>query len=209
MEAALRANGLTPRGEAWVIRMLDEEPRRPNTVHMQGDPRGADSTKTWAVAVAAVAVTLVLIAGGIGGYLLGTDSGRDLKAARSAGTADGRLDAAAELSPRKRRAAKRQGLKSGYSLAYKRALKTTEAKVAAGGPHNCGDSKTSASPFVSKVRAEGVGCATALEFASGAKSCNLDGPCQGYTCSSVATGYEEGETTCRRDAITIRFLSGV
>lgn len=176
---------------------------------MQGDPRGADRTRPWVAAVAAVVVTLALIAGGIGGYLLGTDSGRDLKAARSGGTADGRSKAAGELTTRKRRAAKRQGLKSGYSIAYKRALKTSESKVAAGGPHTCGDSKTSDSPFVSKVRAEGVSCATALGFASGARSCSLDGPCQGYTCSNVATGYEEGETTCRRDAITIRFLSGV
>ena len=175
---------------------------------MAKDPQGAGS-RPWAVALATVVVITALAAGGVGGYLLGISSGPDLKKAGNAGTADGRLAAAAELTPAARRAAKRQGLRSGYSVAYKRAVKTTAARVAAGGPHNCGDSKTGNAPFVSKVRAEGAGCATALEFAGAARSCDLDGPCQGYACSSVATGYEEGETTCRRGAITIRFLSGV
>lgn len=106
--------------------------------------------------------------------------------------------------------AKRQGRKSGYDDAYRRAFRSTRAKVAVQGPHNCGDAKVDDTPSIVKVRAEGIGCATALEFAKGARSCqNLEVECQGYACSVVATGYEESEATCRRGGITIRFLSGV
>ncbi len=171
---------------------------------MGGGPR------PWAVALAAVLSTLVAGAGAADGYLLGRESGPDLAKVRDAGERAGVAKARSELTPAKRKAARREGLKSGYRVAYRRAFRRTKKKVTAAGPHNCGDAAVSDTPSVAKVRAEGVSCATALEFAKSTRSCqDITQGCNGYQCTTVATGYEEGEFTCRRGAITIRFLSGV
>lgn len=166
--------------------------------------------RAWVVALTAVLVTLTVVGGALGGYVIGRGSGPELAKARAEGARAGAAKARARLTPAKRKAARRQGLKSGYRVAYRRALRTTKKKVAAGGPRNCGDAATNDTPSISKVRAEGVGCATALEFARSTKSCqDPTRGCGGYQCSTVTTGYEEGEFTCRRGSTTIRFLSGV
>ncbi len=174
-------------------------------------PQGSRGSRPVVIVIATLLATLALAAAAVGGYLLGEDSGEgELDAGRAAEAArQGRIEAARELTTGRRRAARLEGRKKGYELAYRMALRTTRERVAAGGPRNCGDAIKDA-PTVAKIRAQGISCAIALAFGRGVRDCKqLEGQCQDYTCSAVAIGYEQSEFTCRRGEVTIRFLSGV
>ena len=171
---------------------------------------GAGRPAQGKVVVGSVVATLLVVGAGAAGYVIGEDSGENLGLARQAGRADARDAPSASVSPAERRRARRTATKAGYKDAYRDAFVRARRETAAGGPRVCGDAVTDETPVVVKVRAEGIGCEAALDFAGDALACqDLDQPCMGYSCSHVSTNYEEGEITCTRDGVTIRFLTGV
>jgi hypothetical protein len=155
--------------------------------------------------------TLLALGAAASGYLFGDKAGEDLAQARATGLSQGRARAAQELTDSDRAKARRVGRKSGFKVAYRQAFRTTRARVAQGGPRNCGDVQVADTPSIGKVRAENISCAVALAFARDTRTCTGDTgtPCHGYTCTVTLTGYEESEFTCRRANVTIRYLSGV
>jgi hypothetical protein len=156
-------------------------------------------------------VIALAFAAGAGGWIIGERDDADLDAARAKGKQDAQRIAVVHEDPKAERRAFRKGRREGYRAAYQRAFDTAKNQVLANAPRNCGDAKTDDSPFVGKVRAEGVPCGQALAFARSAATCQgLDGgSCQGYSCTTVVIGYETSETTCTSGARRIRFISGV
>lgn len=160
-----------------------------------------------AIAALAVALVALVIGGGVAGYLLGRDSDEDLQAAKTAGERSGEREAARRQDPAGLRRERAAGRREGYRRAYQPAFDRAKSTALSAAPKSCGDAKTSDTPYISKVRAEGVDCAAALAFASSCK--NPDTGCQGYTCDTVSVAYEAGEVTCTSGGRRIRFISGV
>jgi hypothetical protein len=179
--------------------------------HKGGPPPGDRAFRAWQIAALSVTATLIAVAAAVSGYVVGGDAGEDLDQARAVGARTGRARATSEFTEHDRSNARREGRRSGYRIAYRRAFRTNRARVARGGPRNCGDAQVSDTPSIAKVRGENISCAAALTFARETRNCQGDTgtPCQGYSCTTVETNYEESEFTCRRGSVTIRFLSGV
>jgi len=160
--------------------------------------------------VLATLAVVLSVAGGAAGYVLGSRAGADLAGARLDGQREGERLAAAQLRPRDLRRAQRAGEKAGRRAAYGPANSAARNREIAAGPQACGDARTSETPVIAKVRAQGIGCAPALNFARQSLRCgNLEQECNGYSCSALSTGWEESEITCRSGERTIRWLTGV
>jgi hypothetical protein len=166
----------------------------------------------WQRYAAGAFILVATLAAGLGGFIVGDRSGADLDRARDEGMVEGAAQVQRTRVPADQvRDAERAGRRSGFRRAYREAFRREKAKVLAAAPQNCGDARTNETPIISKVRAERIGCATALGFARRALTCqDLDGgACQGYTCSTVSIGWEASEVTCVSGARRIRFITAV
>ena len=135
-------------------------------------------------------LTVVLsLAGGVAGYVLSSRAGADLAEARAKGQREGDRLAAAQLRPRDIRRAERAGEKAGHRAAYGPAYSAARDPEIAAGPQACGDARTSETPLIAKVRAQGIACPPALTFARQSLQCqDLEQSCNGYDCNAVSTG---------------------
>jgi hypothetical protein len=160
------------------------------------------------VALGVAAVLLFLAGGGaVAGYLLGKDSEKDLRRAEAQGRRSGERAAAAQRDPAGLRRARAAGRREGYRRAYQPAFDRAKAATLSAAPKSCGDARKNETPVIVKIRAQGVDCATALEFA---RSCqNAEAGCQGYSCDVVSIAWESSEITCTSGGRTIRFITGV
>ena len=156
------------------------------------------------------AVVLAALGAAAGGYVMGEVSGEDLSRARAEGVGEGRRLAAARVDQAAVRSALRDGRRGGYQRAYRKSFARSKTRVIAAAPQACGDVRTSETPSLAKVRAQGVSCDSARNFVSGALSCGgLEGECQGYTCEAVSIAWEASEITCTSGQAQIRFITGV
>ena len=158
--------------------------------------------------VALVCVLVLLAAGGaVGGYLLGSESGTDLAAARAQGVRQGERLAAQRRDPAGLRRARAAGRREGYRRAYQPAFDSAKGQALAAAPKSCGDARSNETPTLTKVRAEGVDCPTALSLVRGCQ--NYEAGCQGYSCDAVSIAWEASEVTCTSGGRTIRFITAV
>ena len=173
------------------------------------EPAASRSSLVFLVVLATL-VAVLSVAGGAAGYVLGSRAGVDVAAVRVEAKRQGERLAAAQLRPQDRRRASRAGEKEGSKAAYGRAYREAQQRAAAAGPQSCGDARSSDTPVIVKVRAQGIGCEPAVNFARDSLQCqDLDQGCNGYDCDATSTGWEESEITCRSGGRTIRWLTGV
>ena len=160
-------------------------------------------------ALVALACALLLLAAGgaVAGYLLGRDSGTDLAAAKAQGVRQGERLAAQRRDPAGVRRARAAGRREGYRRAYQPAFDSAKGQALAAAPKSCGDARSGETPTLTKVRAEGVDCPTALSLVRGCQ--NPEAGCQGYSCDAVSIAWEASEVTCTSGGRTIRFITAV
>ena len=176
-------------------------------------PPGEDTRDSrrgvWRFALIAV---VVLAAGGAaaGGYVIGAAAGVDLSRAHAEGVREGQRLAAARVDRGAIGSARRSGRRASYQRAYRKSFAESKERVLAAAPQACGDVRTSETPSLAKVRAQGVSCDSARNFVSGALNCgDLGGECKGYTCEAVSIAWEASEVTCTSGEAQIRFITGV
>jgi hypothetical protein len=160
----------------------------------------------------ALIALVVLAAGGAaaGGYVMAEAAGVDLSRAHAEGVREGERLAAARVDRGAIRSARRTGRRASYQRAYRKSFAQAKERVLAAAPQACGDVRTSETPSLAKVRAQGVSCDSARNFVSGALDCgDLAGECQGYTCEAVSIAWEASEITCTSGQARIRFVTGV
>ena len=160
-------------------------------------------------AALALTAALLLLAGGgaLAGYHLGKDPGADLARAEAQGRRSGLDEAVARQDPAVLRAARATGGREGYRRAYRPAFDRARAAVLAAAPKRCGDARMHGNPVLTRVRAQGVSCAAAVEFVRG---CQTSAPgCEGYGCRATSIAWESREVTCTRAGATIRYVTGV
>jgi hypothetical protein len=163
----------------------------------------------WVIASLA-AVVVAASAAAAGGYDFGKRSGVDLDRARAKGIKDGRRAAAARVDPGAIVSARHAGRRAGDRRAHKQAFAESKERVLAAAPQACGDVRTSETPSLVNVRAQGVSCEAARSFVTTALNCGgLEGECQGYNCEPVSIGWESSEVTCTSGNAQIRFITGV
>jgi hypothetical protein len=174
-------------------------------------PDGTGDSRSGVRRVGLIAVVVLAAVGAAaGGYVIGKGSGVDLSRARAEGVREGRGLAAASVDPGAVRSARRAGRRAGYRRAYSKSFAQSKERVLAAAPQVCGDVRTTETPSLAKVRAQGVSCESARNFVSGALDCGgLDGECQGYTCEAVSIAWEASEITCTSGQAQIRFITGV
>lgn len=120
------------------------------------------------------------LGGAAAGYLLGTRAGADLDHARAQKLREGERQAPGLLHSRDRRRAIRAGETEGYRAAYGRGYRAARERTAATGPQACGDAQSNETLVVIKLRAQGIGCETAVGCARDSLKCrNLEQSCNG------------------------------